>query len=247
LRPLLEDLDLGYATTVELADLGRTVRPLARKLATRVALKHKRSRRGRLDVRRTVRHSLSTGGVPFETFARRRAPHRPELFVLCDVSDSVARFARFSLMLVHALHDQFSKVRSFAFIDTIDEVTHLFEKEEFGVALERMNNEADVVWLDRHSHYGTSLERFLERYGDDVSSRTTIFILGDARNNNRNTKAWALKELRSRAHRTYWLNPEPITYWDSGDSSASEYARYTDRMVEARTLRQLEEFISEIL
>ena len=246
-RPVLEDVDISTASLEELAQIRRSIRPLARKLATRAALKHRRSNRGRLDVRRTVRHSLSTGGVPFDTFLKRRAPHRPELFLLCDVSDSVARFARFSLMLIHALHSEFSKVRSFAFIDTVDEVTHLFEHEDLAVALERMNEEAEVVWLDRNSNYGTALERFEERFGGELGAKTTLLILGDARSNNRNPREWALKEMTGRAHRTYWLNPESIAYWDTGDSVASRYASFTDGMIEVRTLRQLEDFVATVL
>jgi uncharacterized protein with von Willebrand factor type A (vWA) domain len=246
-RPLPEDVDLLTAMSADIEELRRSVRPLARKLATRVAMKRKRAHGGRLDVRRTVRHSLSTGGVLMDVHLRKRVPHRPELFVLCDVSDSVARFARFSLMLVHALSAQFTKVRSFVFVDTIDEVTRLFEHEDFMTAVDRINDEADVVWLDRHSDYGVSLERFLERYGREVGARSTVLILGDARNNNRASNAWVLRELRSRARKLYWLNPEPKPAWDTGDSIASEYERYTDAMVEVRSVRQLESFIERIL
>jgi uncharacterized protein with von Willebrand factor type A (vWA) domain len=246
-RPVLEDVDISTATLDELERIRQAIRPLARRLATRAALKQRRSSRGRLDVRRTVRHSLSTGGVPFDTFLKKRAPHRPELFLLCDVSDSVARFARFSLMLIHALHSEFSKVRSFAFIDTVDEVTHLFEQEDFGLALERLNTEAEVVWLDRNSNYGTALERFEERFAADLGPKTTLLILGDARSNNRNPREWALKEIAGRAHRTFWLNPESIVYWDTGDSVATRYAAFTDGMVEVRTLRQLEDFVATVL
>jgi uncharacterized protein len=246
-RPLPEDVDLLTAMSSDIAELRRAVRPLARKLASRVAMKRKRAHGGRLDVRRTVRHSLSTGGVLMDVHLRKRVPHRPELFVLCDISDSVARFARFSLMLVHALSAQFTKVRSFVFVDTIDEVTRLFDHEDFLTAVDRINDEADVVWLDRHSDYGVSLERFLERYGREVGARSTVLILGDARNNNRTSNAWVIKELRSKARKVYWLNPEAESYWDTGDSIASEYGRYTDAMVEVRSVKQLEAFIERIL
>ena len=246
-RPLPEDVDLLTAMSTDILELRRAVRPLARKLASRVAQKRKRAHGGRLDVRRTVRHSLSTGGVLMDVHLRKRIPHRPELFILCDVSDSVARFARFSLMLVHALSAQFTKVRSFVFVDTIDEVTRLFEHEDFITAVDRINDEADVVWLDRHSDYGVSLERFLERYGKDVGPRSTILILGDARNNNRASKAWVLKELRSKARRVYWLNPESEAFWDTGDSIASAYRREIDGMIEVRNVKQLEAFIERIL
>ena len=244
--PVVEDLPF-LSATADMVELRRAVRPLARKLATRVAMKRRRSTRGTLDIRRTVRHSMSTGGVPFNTELRHRVPHRPELFVLCDVSSSVARFARFSLMLTHALAARFSRVRSFAFVDTIDEVTRFFEHEDFVAAVDRMNREAEVVAHDGHSDYGSVLEEFHDRHGADIGPKTTLLILGDARNNYRPREVWALDALSKRARHTFWLNPEPIGDWDTGDSAASEYASHVDRMVEVRTLRQLEEFVAREL
>jgi uncharacterized protein with von Willebrand factor type A (vWA) domain len=244
--PLPEDLSFLSATS-DMAELRRAVRPLARKLATRIAMKRRRASRGQLDVRRTVRRSLSSGGVPFDTAFRHRAPHRPELVVLCDVSSSVSRFARFALMLTHALSSQFSRVRSFAFVDTLDEVTHFFDHEDFLVAVDRMYSEASVVHIDGHSDYGASLQRLHDVYGADIGPRTTLLILGDARNNYRAPEAWALKALRASARHTYWLNPEPVSDWDTGDSVASTYAACVDKMVEVRNLRQLEEFIARAL
>lgn len=242
-KPLPENLNF-LSATADMAELRRAVRPLARKLATRVAMKRRRATRGHVDLRRTVRHSLSTGGVPMDPVLRHRAPHRPELFVLCDVSGSVSRFARFALMLTHALAAQFSRVRSFAFVDTIDEVTRFFEHEDFVAAIDRMNDEALVVSDDGHSDYGTVFERFLENYGSDVGPKTTLLVLGDARTNYRSRKAWALKELADKVRHAYWLNPEPTYDWDTGDSAASEYAALVDDMVEVRNLRQLEDFIA---
>ena len=242
-KPLPEDVNF-LSATADLAELRRAIRPLARKLATRVAMKRRRSTRGHLDVRRTVRRSLSSGGVPIDPVMRHRAPHRPELFVLCDVSSSVSRFARFALMLTHALSSQFSRVRSFAFVDTIDEVTRFFDHEDFVQAVDRMNDEAVVVADDGHSDYGAVLERFLELYGNDVGPKTTLLILGDARTNYRGRRPEALKALSAKARHTYWLNPEPIYDWDTGDSAASEYAAHVDDMVEVRNLRQLEDFIA---
>lgn len=246
-KPLPEDADLMSLDPDEVAALRKAIRPLARKLATRLAIKRRRARRGGLDMRKTVRHSLSTGGVPLDVHLRKRVPHRPEVFVLCDVSDSVARFSRFSLMLVHALSMQFSKVRSFAFVDTLDEVTRFFDHEDFVTAVDQMNREANVVSFDGHSDYGNSLETFLSRFGKDVSSRTTILILGDARNNFRATGEGALKQLRKAAHKVYWLNPEPMMFWDTGDSAAAGYGPHLDDMIEVRNLRQLEAFIARAL
>ena len=245
-EPLPEDASL-LGPGADLAGLRKAIRPLARKLATRVALKRKRSTRGTLDVRRTLRRSLSTGGVPIYPRFRHRAPHRPELFVLCDVSSSVARFARFALMLTHALSAQFTRVRSFAFVDTIDEVTRFFDHEDFVMAIDRMNREASIVSHDGHSDYGATFENFLELYGSDVGPKATLLILGDARNNYRSRAEQSLKELTGKARHSYWLNPEPRFDWDTGDSAASDYAPFVDKMVEVRNLKQLEAFIAREL
>lgn len=245
-RPALEDVDFFRLDPREQAELRDRIRPLARKLATRVAVKRRQGRDGRLDMRRTVRHSLSTGGVPFEPVFRPRKPHKPELFVICDVSGSVASFARFTLMLVHALQQQFSKVRSFAFIDTLDEVTALFEGGDVADAMRRMVVEAELVWLDGHSDYGHSFERFHASYAREVTPRSTILVLGDARNNYRQSNAWVLADLHARARHLWWLNPEPIQFWDTGDSIASSYARYVDGMLECRNLTHLARFVERI-
>ncbi|MGH3441074.1 MAG: VWA domain-containing protein, partial [Nitriliruptorales bacterium] len=196
--------------------------------------------------RKTVRRSLSTGGVPFEPEFRPRTPHKPEVFVVCDVSGSVASFARFTLLLVHSLQDQFSKVRSFAFVDTLDEVTDLLDVDDFTASVSRMMRDADLVWFDGHSDYGHSLEVFHRRFASDLTPRSSVVILGDARNNYRQTNAWVLEDVAHRARRTFWLNPEPRQYWDTGDSIASSYARFCDEMVEVRNLKQLTAFVERI-
>lgn len=245
-RPAVEDLDFFHLSADDQARLRAQVRPLARKLATRVSVKRRHGRDGRLDVRRTVRRSLASGGVPFDPAFRPRRPHKPELFVICDVSGSVASFARFTLMLVHTLQEQFSKVRSFAFIDTLDEVTALFEQSDATQAIKRMMQEAELVWLDGHSDYGHSLEKFHADHARDVTPRSTVLILGDGRNNYRQANAWVLQDLTKRARHVYWLNPEPIQFWDTGDSIASSYGRYVEEMVEVRNLKQLAAFVERI-
>ena len=246
IRPPLEEQDFFRLTQAEQAEMRAQIRLLARKMAARLAVKRRHGRDGRLDVRRTVRDSLSTGGVPFDPVFKPRTPHKPELFVLCDISGSVAEFARFTLMLVHTLQDQFSKVRSFAFVDTLDEVTMMFDQGDFTDAIQRMATEADVVWFDGHSDYGHSLEVFHSRYARDVTPRSSVIILGDARTNYRQPNAWVLAALHERARRVLWLNPEPQAFWDSGDSAASSYARYCDDMVEVRNLKQLASFIERV-
>ena len=249
LRPKLpEDVDFMHASREEMAAVSRTIEPLARALAARLAQRRRHRSRGHLDFRSTVRHSLAYGGVPADPRFRRPHPHKPEVMVVADISGSVASFARFTLQLVHALASQFSKVRSFCFIDGIDEVTRFFEGGvDFGDAVRRINSEADVVWVDGHSDYGHAFEVFGDRWGSDVTHKTSVLILGDARNNYHATADWVLADLAKRARHLYWLNPEQKAYWNTGDSVVGAYARHCDGVFECRNLRQLERFVEAVI
>ena len=246
-KPLPEDVEFMHASRDEMQNLKKALGPLTRKLAARLARKRRHGRKGPLDFRSTVRHSLSYGGVPAEPKFKYPRPAKPELMVVADISGSVAAFARFTLMLVYAIQGQFSKVRSFVFIDGIDEVTDYFKNtEDIQDAIHRVNTEADVVWVDGHSDYGHAFEVFWERYGKDVGPKTTVLLLGDARNNYHASQAWVVKEIKSKARHVYWLNPEPKSYWNTGDSIVGEYGTHTDGVYEVRNLRQLEGFVEKL-
>jgi len=246
-KPLPEDIDVMHATRDELVAMRKSLQPLSRKLAVRLARKRRHGRKGALDFRSTVRHSLSTGGVPVDPKFRYPRPSKPEIVIIADISGSVASFARFTLHLVHALSAQFSKVRSFVFIDGIDEVSDFFDGvDDPAEAVHRINTEADVIWVDGHSDYGHALTVFWERWGEEITPRTSVMLLGDARNNYHASQAWVLKELQNRARHVYWLNPEPQAYWNSGDSIVGEYAVHCDSVVECRTVRQLEHFVGQL-
>ena len=186
-----------------------------------------------------------------DTFARTLydvARAKPRVYmVVADISGSVASFARFTLQFVYAMQSEFSKVRSWVFIDGVDEVTRFFdESDELSTAIQRVNTEADVVWVDGHSDYGHAFEVFWQRYGQDVSSKTTVLLLGDARNNYHASQSWVIKEMRHKARHVYWLNPEPKSYWNTGDSIVGEYGTHTDGVYECRNLRQLEGFVEKL-
>ncbi|MGW0912831.1 vWA domain-containing protein [Streptomyces sp. NPDC002784] len=246
--PSADRADFLFAGKAQLAELRRTVSPLARKLATRLAARRRRAARGSIDLRRTLRGSLSTGGVPMKPVLRRRRPVRPELVLLCDVSGSVSGFSDFTMLLVQALHDQFSKVRVFAFVNRIDEVTGLLvhgtaDPEGLG---DRIRAEATLTGWHGSSDYGVALGEFAERYGDAVGPRTTVFVLGDARTNMSDANLPAVRQIAERARRVYWLNPEQATSWGTGDSAAPDYAELVE-MHECRNARQLSDLVSRLL
>ena len=247
-KPLPEDVDFMHASREEMVALRRAIWPLTRKLAVRLARKRRHGRKGPLDFRRTVRHSLSYGGVPAEPKFKYPKPSKPEIMVIADISGSVAAFARFTLHLVYALNNQFSKVRSFVFIDGLDEVTDFFENvDDITEAIHRVNTEADVIWVDGHSDYGHAFEIFDEKFAKDIGPKTTVIILGDARNNYHASQSWVIKNIEDKARKLFWLNPEPKSYWDTGDSIVGEYSDFCNGTFEVRNLKQLEAFVENLV
>ena len=246
-KPLPEDVEFMHASRDEMQNLKKALGPLTRKLASKLARKRRHLRKGPLDFRSTVRHSLAYGGVPAEPKFKYPRPAKPELIVIADISGSVAAFARFTLMLVYAISNQFSKVRAFVFIDGIDEVTDYFKQtEDITEAIHRINTEADVIWVDGHSDYGHAFEVFWDKFGKEINPKSTVLFLGDARNNYHASQAWVVKSIREKARHVYWLNPEPRSYWNTGDSIVGEYGNHTDGVYECRNLRQLEAFVEKL-
>ena len=246
-KPLIEDTELMHATRADLVQLEHVINPLTRKLAARLARRRRLRSDGRLDFRKTVRESLSTGGVPIDPQFRKPKPHKPEIFLLCDISGSMATFARFTLQFVYAMSNEFSKLRAYAFIDALDDVTDYFNPNtDFTDILNRISTEAKVVWLDGHSDYGRSLEQFWTDHGRDLTAKSTVIITGDARSNYRDPQAEILEQVRDVARSVYWLNPEPRSYWNTGDSVMGKYSVACDDVFEVRNLRQLETFIESI-
>ena len=244
---LSENVEFLRASGEQLRQMRKTVAPLARTLATRLAAKRRRRRAGQIDLRKTLRKSMSTGGVPIDVVLRKPRPARPELVVLCDVSGSVAGFSHFTLQLVHALRQQFSRVRVFAFIDTTDEVTHLFGPDaDLAVAVQRITREAGVYTRDGHSDYGHAFVSFLDKYPNVLSPRSSLLVLGDGRNNYRNPETELLTHMVTASRHAHWLNPEPRNLWGSGDSAVPRYEDVIT-MHECRSAKQLAGVIDALL
>jgi uncharacterized protein len=246
-RPSVERLDLLSATRNDLAAIRREIQPLARRLAARLAIEQRHRRRGQLDFRRTIRASLSSGGIPVDTHHRPRRPRKTDLVVVCDVSESVTSFAHFTLLLVYALREQFTRVRVFAFVDDLDEVTDLFRPgADLVESVGRLAAEANVRGWYGRTDYGKAFEIFHERHLDAVSSRTSLLVLGDARSNYGDPALPVLRDIAGRARRAYWLNPERRSAWDTGDSVADDFGRIMP-MVECRNLAQLAGFVRDLV
>jgi uncharacterized protein with von Willebrand factor type A (vWA) domain len=246
-RPLSElDRALPTGPAQDLAQVHRVVAQLKRRLATQGHETRGHRKHAHVDVRRTMRASLQSGGVPIELRYRPRRPRRPEIFVLCDVSTSVTSASTFFLSVLHALHDSFRKLRSFVFIERISEVTEVFEKErDFRAASEKISQDAGVADISGYTDYGRVWTEFLAEIEDELHPRATVIVLGDARTNGRPPRDDVFAEICARAGRTFWLNPEPRLYWNYGDSVISAYAAHCTAFECWRT-DQLEDFVKAL-
>jgi uncharacterized protein len=247
-KPLREfDRALPTGPSQDLAQVHRAVAQLRRRLATQGHEQRGRRRTSAVDVRRTMRASLETGGVPIDLRYRPKRPRRPELYVLCDVSTSVTSASVFFLSVLHALHDTFRKLRSFVFVERISEVTDVFERERnFKAVSHAIATDAGVADVSGYTDYGRVWLEFLEKVVDDLDPRSTVIVLGDARTNGREPHARAFGAIAERAGRTFWMNPEPKLYWNYGDSVIQTYEPYCDGVFECWTTKQLEVFVKAL-
>ncbi|MEA2247166.1 MAG: uncharacterized protein QOH46_1695 [Solirubrobacteraceae bacterium] len=246
-RPLNElDRALPSGPLQDLAAVHRVVAQLKRRLKTQGQESRGRRRHAHVDVRRTMRASLETGGVPVVLKYRPVRPRRPEIYVLCDVSTSVTSASVFFLSVLHALHDSFRKMRSFVFIERISEVTDVFARErDFKAVSDAISKDAGVADISGYTDYGRVWSEFAALVEDDLHPRATVIVLGDARTNGRDPRSDIFASVAARAGRTFWLNPEPRLYWNYGDSVIAAYERHCEAF-ECWTTGQLEEFVKAL-
>jgi uncharacterized protein with von Willebrand factor type A (vWA) domain len=247
LRESVADVDFLHAGPAELAAMRLAVRPLARRLAAAARRRRRLYSSGRLNVRKTMRRAVADGGVPMNPAWYQRRRSRPRLIVLCDVSGSVAEFAKFTLSLLHALHAELPRLRSFVFADGLAEVTDLVQASPGVIDTRLLLSRPGVVRRDGHSDYGAVLGQFLDSCGGGLSRDCVLIVCGDARTNYHPPRADLLHALHQRVRRVHWLNPEPRSQWNTADSRIGEYAGDCDTVTEVRNLSQLSEWVDALL
>jgi uncharacterized protein len=242
----IADKSFYYLSEDELRKMNEAVQKLAQRLKNVIAIRRKRAKRGRFDIKRTLRNNLEYGGVPFKLRFERRKKEKPQVVILCDVSDSVRNASRFMLQFVYSLQDLYSRVRSFIFVSEIGEVTEHFRnndaKEALDVALK-----GDIINVYAHSNFGHAFRNFVTDHLGSVNKRTTVIVLGDARNNYNLPHDWCVREIRQRAKRVIWLNPESRSTWGFGDSEMERYAAHCDMVEECRNLNQLYRVVDRLV
>jgi uncharacterized protein with von Willebrand factor type A (vWA) domain len=244
-RDVLSQKSFAHYTEEDIREMNEVVVRLARRFKNLLSMRRRRARRGRLDVSATFRKNLQYGGVPFRIQLDRRKKEKPEIVVLCDISDSVLNASRFMLQFVYSIQDLYSKVRSFVFVSDVGEVTRLFEENEIQSAVERALR-GDVIDVYGHSNFGRAFEAFYRNHWTAVTPKTTFVIIGDGRNNYNRANDWVLKEIRRKAKRLIWLNPESRMTWGYGDSEMPRYAPHCSVAEECRNIEQLYKIIDRI-
>ena len=242
----LKEKEFYKLDNLEVDEIRRRITKLARKLASKYARRYRRAKHGEIDLRRTARQALLTGGTPVRLRYRQKKISKPELAVLCDVSGSVAMFSEFMLQLVYTIQNRFRWVRSFLFVDVVDEATPFFKNEDIEAALGDAFAKTYFSYSG-FSDYGRVFTLFANNYLAGLSPRSTLIILGDARNNWRLAEKDYLQKISEHVRRIIWFNPQPGDNWDKEDSIMHVYAPYCRQVFECRNLRQLEEVIEAIL
>ena len=245
-RSSFADKSFSFYTEDDIRRMNEAVARLAQRLKNRLSVRRKKASRGRFNVKATLRRNLQYGGVPFHIELDRRKKTKPQVIILCDISDSVLNASRFMLQFVYSVQDLYAKVRSFVFVSDIGEVTKLFEEHEIHRAVETALK-GEVIDVFSHSNFGRAFELFYKNYFAAVTGKTTVLIIGDGRNNYNRSNDWVLREIQQKAKQLIWLNPESRMTWGVGDSEMPRYVPYCDVAEECRNINQLYKVVDLIV
>ena len=231
----------------EIRQMRDVVTRLAQRIKNILSIRRRRLRKGKLDLHTMLRRNMAHGGVPFEVIYKQRKKDRPKLVILCDVSSSVANVSRFMLQFVYQLQECFNKIRAFVFVSELGEVTQLFKDLEVNQAIDKALDGGDVINVYTRSNFGHAFHHFYKNFLASIDNKTTVLILGDARNNYNDPRAWCVRDIHTKAKNVVWLNPESPSAWGFGDSVMDKYLPYTDIAEECRNLRQLSAMVDRLV
>jgi uncharacterized protein with von Willebrand factor type A (vWA) domain len=246
-RETLLEKSFYHLTEEEIRRMREVVERLAQRIKNILSIRRRRLKRGKLDLHQTLRRNMAHGGIPFERIFKQRRKVRPKLVILTDVSSSVANVSRFMLQFVYTLQEAFNKIRSFVFVAELGEVTPLFQDAEINEAIEAALDGGDVINVYTRSNFGYAFHHFWQHHLAAIDNKTTVLILGDARNNYNDPRAWCLRDIHEKAKNVVWLNPESPSAWGFGDSVMDAYLPYCDVAEECRNLRQLSRVVDKLL
>jgi len=246
-REMLTEKSFYHLTEDEIQRMREVVARLAQRIKNILSIRKKRLKRGKLDLHQTLRRNMARGGIPFEVVYKTRRKDRPKLVIMCDVSSSVANVSRFMLQFMYSLQEAFTKIRCYVFVAELGEVTDVFNDKEVNSAVEKALDGGDVINVYTRSNFGFAFHEFWKNHLSAIDKKTTVIILGDARNNYNDAKAWCVRDIQNKAKNVVWLNPESPSAWGFGDSVMDKYMPYCDIVEECRNLRQLSKVVDQIV
>ena len=246
-KEMLQEKSFYHLTEEEISRMREVVNRLAQRIKNVLSVRKKRIKRGKLDLHQTLRRNMARGGIPFEVIYKHRRKDRPKLVILCDVSSSVANVSRFMLQFMYGLQEAFTKIRSYVFVSDLGEVTSIFKDGDVNSAIEKALDGGDVINVYTRSNFGQAFHDFWKDHLSSIDNRTTVIVLGDARNNYNDPRAWCLRDIHNKAKNVVWLNPESPSAWGFGDSVMDRYTPYCDRVEECRNLRQLSKIVDDVM
>ena len=246
-RESLQEKSFYNLTEEDLRNMRDVVNRLAQKLKNIVSMRRKRQRKGKFDLKSTMRKNMGHGGLPFELIFKHRKKERPKLVILCDISSSVANVSRFFLQFAYSLQEVFTKIRSYVFVAELGEVTQLFRDNDIFDAIDKSVDGGDVINPYTRSNFGMAFHVFWRDFLSSLDLRTTVVVIGDARNNYNDPRAWCLREVHNKAKNVVWINPEAPGAWGFGDSVMDKYLPYTDVAEECRNLKQLNRLVDKLV
>jgi uncharacterized protein with von Willebrand factor type A (vWA) domain len=246
-RESLQEKSFYNLTEEDLRNMREVVNRLAQKLKNIVTIRRKRERRGKFDLKTTMRRNMEHGGIPFELVFKRRRKDRPKLVILCDISSSVSNVSRFMLQFCYSLQECFTKIRSFVFVAELGEVTQVFRDNDIYAAIDHALDGGDVINPYTRSNFGMAFRIFWRDNLASLDKKTTVVIIGDARNNYNDPRPWCLREIQTKAKNVLWINPESPGAWGFGDSVMDKYLPYVDIAEECRNLKQLSRFVDRLV
>ncbi len=246
-REMLTEKSFYHLTEDEIQKMREVVTRLAQRIKNILSIRKKRLKRGKLDLHQTLRRNMARGGIPFEVVYKTRRKDRPKLVIMCDVSSSVANVSRFMLQFMYSLQEAFTKIRCYVFVAELGEVTDVFNDKEVNSAVEKALDGGDVINVYTRSNFGFAFHEFWKNHLSAIDNKTTVIILGDARNNYNDAKAWCIRDIQNKAKNVVWLNPESPSAWGFGDSVMDRYMPYCDIVEECRNLRQLSKVVDQIV
>ncbi|HIF93824.1 MAG: VWA domain-containing protein [Myxococcales bacterium] len=246
-REMLTEKSFYHLTEDEILRMREVVTRLAQRIKNILSIRKKRLKKGKLDLHQTLRRNMARGGIPFEVIYKTRRKERPKLVIMCDVSSSVANVSRFMLQFMYSLQEAFTKIRCYVFVAELGEVTDVFHDGDVSSAVEKALDGGDVINVYTRSNFGFAFHEFWKNHLAAIDNKTTVIILGDARNNYNDARAWCVRDIQNKAKNLVWLNPESPSAWGFGDSVMDRYMPYCDVVEECRNLRQLSKVVDQIV